>query len=98
MAESLGVTADELRATSRHLNDVSSAMKEVIASLRDGLGDAGAAWGDDEIGNLFANGAAGYLAQLDWVGGSVDAKTALLDFYSKGLKGAADSFERHDGS
>lgn len=97
MAQSLGVTADELRATSRHLHDVSSRMKDVLAALRENLGEAGAAWGDDEIGNLFAKGAAGYLAQLEWVGGSVDAKTALLDFYSEGLKGAADSFESHDG-
>lgn len=98
MANSFGVTPPELRATAQHLNDVSSTMKDVLASLRENLAAEGAAWGDDEIGDMFANGDAGYLSQLDWAGGSVDAKTGLLDFYSEVLKGAADSFERYDGS
>jgi len=98
MAELFGVSPAGLRATSRRLGGVSSSMKDVLVSLREGLAGEGAAWGDDEVGDMFADGDAGYLAQLDWVGGSVDAKTGLVDFYSVVLKGAADSSVRYDGS
>jgi uncharacterized protein YukE len=96
MADPLGVTPPELRATSEHLNDVSSRMKDVLSELRERLSGVGAAWGEDKIGDQFASGDAGYLAQQTWVDGSVDAKTNLLDYYAKGLKGAADSFEQQD--
>jgi uncharacterized protein YukE len=96
MADPLGVTPPDLRATSQHLNDVSGRMKDVLAALREKLGGEGAAWGDDKIGDQFTKGDAGYLAQLDWVGGSIDAKTGLLDYYSRELKDAANSFEQQD--
>ncbi|SEH82368.1 Uncharacterized conserved protein YukE [Mycolicibacterium rutilum] len=96
MAEPLGVTPPELRATSQHLNDVSTRMKEVLSTLRQNLGAEGAAWGDDRIGDQYAKGDAGYLAQQEWVNGSVDAKTDLLDYYSTGLRDAANSFEQQD--
>jgi uncharacterized protein YukE len=96
MAEHLGVTPPDLRATSEHLYDVSNRMKEVLSTLRERLAAEGVAWGDDEMGEQFANGSGGYLAQLKWVHGSVAAKTDLLDYYSRGLKGAADSFEQQD--
>lgn len=96
MAESLGVTPPDLRGTSQHLEDVSGRMKDALSRLQDNLRAEGAAWGDDKIGDQFANGDAGYLAQLDWVDGSVAAKTELLDYYSRALKGAADSFERNE--
>jgi uncharacterized protein YukE len=96
MSEPLGVTPPELRATSKHLNDVSARMDKVLSTLRGKLSDEGAAWGDDKIGDQFANGDAGYLAQLDWVDGSVEAKTGLLNYYSRGLKGAAESFDQQD--
>jgi uncharacterized protein YukE len=96
MAEFLGVTPDDLRGTSEHLYDVSTRMKDVLSTLRDRLSAEGAAWGDDEMGEQFAGGSGGYLAQLKWVHGSVAAKTDLLDYYSRALKGAADSFEHND--
>lgn len=96
MPEPLGVTPQDLRATSEHLHDVSGRMKDVLSALRERLDCEGAAWGDDRIGDQFANGDAGYLAQLGWVDGSVDAKTGVLDYYSKGLRGAANSFEQQD--
>lgn len=96
MAEFLGVTPPDLRGTSEHLYDVSARMKDVLSTLQDRLRAEGAAWGDDKIGDQFANGDAGYLAQFDWVDGSVAAKTDLLDYYSRALKGAADSFENND--
>ncbi|MCV7283254.1 hypothetical protein H7J88_26820 [Mycolicibacterium flavescens] len=96
MADPLGVTPPDLRAASQHLNDVSTRMKEVLSTLRDSLSGEGAAWGDDKIGDQYANGDSGYLAQQDWVDGSVAAKTGLLDYYSTGLKEAADSFEQQD--
>ncbi len=98
MAEKFGVTPQDLRATSKHLNDVSGRMQDVLSSLRDKLQAEGAAWGDDRIGDQFANGDAGYLGQLSWVDDSVGAKTDLLDYYSRGLKGGADAYEQQDGS
>ncbi|HTI75386.1 MAG TPA: hypothetical protein VL634_10340 [Mycobacterium sp.] len=96
MAEFLGVTPNDLRGTSDHLYDVSARMKEILATLQERLRAEGVAWGDDEMGEQFAGGGGGYLAQLKWVDGSVGAKTDLLDYYSRALKGAADSFERND--
>jgi hypothetical protein len=87
-----------LCATSRRLNEVGSTGWGVLALLREQLGGAGAGCGDDRIGDRFVNGDAGddYVARLEWVGGSVVAKTGLLDCYWEGLAGAADSFERCD--
>ncbi|CRZ17739.1 hypothetical protein [Mycolicibacterium neworleansense] len=96
MADELGVGPSELRATSKDLNDVSVRMKNVLSSLQANLAAEGAAWGDDKMGDGFAKGSSGHLAQRDWVDGSVAAKTDLLDYYSDGLKGAADSFEHND--
>jgi hypothetical protein len=96
MSDPLGVTPPDLRSTSQHLNDVSTRMKDVLSSLREKLSGEGAAWGDDKIGDQYANGDSGYLAQQGWVDGSVEAKTGLLDYYSKGLKTAADTFEQQD--
>jgi uncharacterized protein YukE len=96
MPDPLGVTPPELRATSQHLEAVSSKMKGVLSELQANLSAEGAAWGDDEIGDQYANGDAGYLAQQGWVDGSVEAKTSLLDYYARGLKTAADSFEQQD--
>lgn len=96
MADPLGVTPPDLRSTSQHLNDVSSRMKDVLSSLQEKLRGEGAAWGDDQIGDQYANGGSGYLAQQGWVDGSVEAKTGLLDYYSKGLKTAADTLEQQD--
>lgn len=98
MAEKFGVTPEELRATARHLNDVSGRMQSVLSSLRAKLAAEGAAWGDDQIGDQFAKGDAGYLSQLAWVDDSVGAKTDLLDYYSRGLKGGADTYEQQDGA
>jgi uncharacterized protein YukE len=96
MAENLGVTPSELRGTSQHLYDVSSRMKEILSTLQGKLSAEGAPWGDDEMGKQFAEGDGGYLSQLDWVDGSVAAKTGLLDYYSRTLKHSADSFEQQD--
>jgi hypothetical protein len=96
MAEQFGVTPPDLRAASQHLNDVSARMKEILSSLQERLGGEGAAWGADRIGDQFAKGDSGYLAQLGWVDGSVDAKTELLDYYSEGLRTAADASEQYD--
>ena len=96
MADELGVGPSDLRATSKDLNDVSVRMKNVLSTLQSNLMAEGAAWGDDKMGDGFAKGGGGYLAQKDWVDGSVSIKTDLLDYYSDGLKGSADSFELND--
>jgi hypothetical protein len=96
MTEPLGVTPGDLRATSRYLADISARMKDVQSSLGGTLGFEGEAWGHDKIGNQFANGAHGYRSQLDWVDGSIEAKTNLLDGYSDSLKMTADALEEQD--
>ena len=96
MADRLGVTPLDLRATSKHLSDVSTRMKDVLTSLRQNMRDEGAPWVGGKTGEEFANGRDGFIAQQEWVDESVYAKTGLLDYYSRGLKGAADSFQQHD--
>jgi hypothetical protein len=98
MTEPLGVTPDELRATSRYLTDVSARMKEVQSSLQAVLSGEGEAWGHDKIGNQFASGGQGYRSQSDWVDGSIDAKTELLDYYSHALRTTADGLEQQDSA
>jgi hypothetical protein len=98
MNEPLGVTPAELRATSEFLADVSSRMREMQSSLREMLGREGEAWGHDKIGNQFASGGQGYRMQADWVDGSIEAKTELLDYYSCGLRTTADSLEQQDSA
>jgi hypothetical protein len=94
--EPLGVTPAELRATSRYLADVSSQMKGVHTALLDMLSGEGDAWGNDKIGKQFADGAQGYRSQSDWVDGSINAKTQLLDYYAEGLRVTADALEQQD--
>jgi hypothetical protein len=96
MSEPFGVRPAELRATSQRLGEVGAAMGGVLSSLRARLAAEGAPWGDDAIGDQFANGPGGYLAQLAWVQGSVDAKTSLLGYYSGQLKTTADSAQAAD--
>jgi uncharacterized protein YukE len=96
MAQQFGVTPSDLRATSQHLKDASDRMKDVLSTLREGLTEVGAVWGDDRIGDQFANGDGGFIAQQAWVDSSVEAKTGLLDDYSEGLKRAADASEQYD--
>lgn len=98
MTEPLEVTPDDLRATSAHLAYVSGRMKDVHSELRDMLSAEGEAWGNDKIGSRFASGGQGYRAQSDWVDGSIDAKTGLLDYYADGLKLVADALEQQDSA
>jgi hypothetical protein len=96
MMEPLGVTPAELRATSRYLADVSRQMKGVHSALLEMLSGEGEAWGNDKIGKQFADGGQGYRSQSDWVDGSIDAKTGLLDYYAEGLRVTADALEQQD--
>jgi hypothetical protein len=98
MNEPLGLTPAELRAASEYLADVSSRMKEVQSSLLEMLGREGEAWGHDKVGDQFASGGKGYRSQSDWVDGSIDAKTELLDYYSYSLRTTADSLEQQDSA
>jgi hypothetical protein len=98
MIEPLGVTLAELRAASQYLADVSSRMKAVQSSLLETLSREGEAWGHDKIGNQFASGGQGYRMQSDWIDGSIETKTELLDYYSYGLRTTADSLEQQDSA
>jgi hypothetical protein len=98
MNEPLGVTPVELRAASAYLADVSARMKDVQFALLTMLSGEGEAWGHDKIGNQFANGGQGYRSQSDWVDGSIEAKTQLLDFYARGLMITADALEQQDST
>jgi hypothetical protein len=71
-------------------------MKAVQSSLLEMLSREGEAWGRDKIGNQFASGGKGYRKQSDWVDGSIEAKTELLDYYSYSLRTTADSLEQQD--
>jgi uncharacterized protein YukE len=88
----------DLRATASDLTDVSARMKDVMSRLATNLAAEGAPWGDDDSGRKFRGGDSnnGYEAQRDWVHGSVDAKTMLLDQYAEGLRTGADTLEQTD--
>ena len=90
----LGVDPFDLRMTSTYLADVSNRMKTALTSLHEMLGAEGEAWGHDKIGDKFANGAQGYRSQLNWVDGSIDAKTDLLDYYADRLRHTANALEQ----
>jgi hypothetical protein len=98
MSQPLGLTPADLRAASDYLADVSAQMKDVQSALRTMLSGEGEAWGHDKIGDQFANGGQGYRSQSAWVDGSIDAKTALLDYYSARLRNTADSLEQQDSA
>ncbi len=55
-------------------------------------------WGDDPIGNSFADGPNGYLAQMDWVFRAIGGKTDLLDGYSGFMTDSAKNFNQQDNS
>jgi hypothetical protein len=95
MAEQFGVTPDELRSVSGDLHEVSSRVKQVIATLRGQIAGEGAgascaiAPGDS---NSFRD-------QYDHVEGSIDpADTSVLDYWADYLKRAADVFQQSDES
>lgn len=96
MTVPLGVTPSELRGTAAYLAFVSTDMKAVHSALMQFLSGEGEAWGHDKIGKKFADGSKGYKAQLDWVDGSITAKTNLLDYYADGLRVTADALEQQD--
>jgi uncharacterized protein YukE len=92
------VQPNELRSTSNDLAEVSSQMKDVMSQLSANLAAQGSPWGGDNSGRAFRNGSNsnGYDAQQQWVDGSVDAKTQLLDQYSASLRTGADTLEQTD--
>ncbi|MBA0047869.1 hypothetical protein [Mycobacteroides sp. LB1] len=90
------LTPSELRGVARHLDSVSERYKDVLSRLVDKTNTEGAAWGGSKDGRAFANGAEGYLAQVNWVHGSVDAKTDLLDQYATGINLTANNLEGTD--
>ena len=96
MGGDFGASPDELRGVAGDLGEVSAAMKAVVSSLVEKLAGEGQPWGDNAMGEQFAQGSGGYVAQLGWVQGSVSAKTGLLDQYAQVLKQAADSFQQSD--
>jgi|SRR3954464_12320432 uncharacterized protein YukE len=94
--EPLAVSPDSLKATAQHLAAVSSKMKTVLSTLQGKLAGEGQPWGNDGTGRTFADGPNGYLAQVDWVNGSVGAKTDLLDQYSQQMTDTAESLRQQD--
>jgi hypothetical protein len=94
VSELLGVDPFDLRMTSTYLADVSDRMKAVKSSLLELLSGEGEAWGHDKIGDKFANGGQGYRSQTNWVDGSIDAKTDLLDHYADRLRRTANALEQ----
>ncbi|OBJ11681.1 hypothetical protein A5624_13065 [Mycobacterium sp. 1482292.6] len=96
MTDPLSVDPDGLRKIAQDLQDVSTTLKQVYSSLTDKLAAEGSPWGNDQIGDQFANGDSGYLAQKEWVSNSIDGKTQLLDSYADSFMSAANDFEGND--
>jgi WXG100 family type VII secretion target len=96
MTQPLSVNPNELRAAAANLADVSSQMKQVLSSLNAQLATLGSPWGNDSIGDGFANGSSGYLAQVDQVNSSIKAETQILDSLSQSLTTSANNFQQAD--
>lgn len=96
MSEPLGVTPPGLRSTAERLQAVADQMEGILSALGGQLAAEGPAWGLDDFGGNFADGEHGYLAQTEWVQGSVDAKVGLLKYYSEGLRRTANTLEKQD--
>jgi uncharacterized protein YukE len=93
MAEQFRVTPPELRGVAGDLGEVSSQVKQVMASLRAQLAgeSAGIACA------LTAGDANSFHAQCDHVQTTVDpADTGVLDYWANYLGQAADVFQRSD--
>jgi len=74
------------------LGEVSARMSAVMSAPAAQIAGEGAAWGNDSLGPPFAN-TDGFLAQRNWVAGSVHAKISLLNCYSAQLRNAADCLQ-----
>jgi uncharacterized protein YukE len=96
MIEPLSVSVSHLRTTAGHVDDVSSQMKQVLSSLKDQLAALRSPWGDDSIGDQFAKGSSGYLAQVDLVNSVIDNQTQALDSLSQSMSTSANNFEQTD--
>lgn len=96
MTDPLRVNTDDLRRAGSDLQDLSSKLKEVLSTLTDKLAAEGSPWGDDKIGDKFANGDSGYLAQDHWLSSSIDGKAQLLDLYGGICTSSANGFDKHD--
>jgi uncharacterized protein YukE len=93
VAEQFGVTPPELRGVSGDLGEVSSRIKEVMASLQAQLACEGAGIACA----LTAGDAGSFHAQFDHVHTTVDpADTGVLDYWADSLGHAADVFQRSD--
>jgi len=97
-APHFAVQPDQLRSTATDLADVATRMKGVMTRLSANLAAEGSPWGDDDSGRKFRHGENdnGYDAQKEWVDGSVDDKTDLLNEYADGLRTGANHFEQAD--
>jgi WXG100 family type VII secretion target len=96
MTDPLSVNPDGLRTVAANVADVSSQMKQVLSSLKTQLAALGSPWGKDSIGDQFANGSSGYLAQVDQVNSSISAVTQRLDSVAHSLATSTDNFEQTD--
>ena len=93
MTDPLSASTDDVRVAGAGLGDASSRLKRIFDTLNANLSAIGPAWGDDSMGDQFANGPDGFVSQLGDVNSAIDAKTKLLDEYGDALTGTANDFD-----
>jgi uncharacterized protein YukE len=98
MSESLQFNPEDVQTAATSVADVSSEVKQLLAALQGQLAALGSPWGNDSIGDQFAKGPSGYLAQVDTVNSSINATTQQLDSLSQSLTAAATNLEHQDQS
>lgn len=97
MAEDLSVTPGDLRNVGEQLADVSASIKQVLSTLQTREARYGTApWGNDDIGDGFADGPTGFTAQNENVKQTVSKQTQVLDYWATALQTAANTFEQQD--
>ncbi|WP_378740479.1 WXG100 family type VII secretion target [Nocardia brasiliensis] len=100
MTDKVRVQPGELRGVAGDLTAVSGRVRQVLSGLRSAADGEGAPWGNDKIGNQFANGSGGdspgYVGARDKLYEVVDSKVKVLEQFSTGLRDAAKAMEQQD--
>jgi hypothetical protein len=90
------VSPEKLRSASVKTADVADRLNEVINTLSAALASRGNCWGNDSIGNQFANGNNGYLeTKNNMITGTGQFKDTF-NSYAKGQSDSANSLEGSD--
>ncbi|GAA5067099.1 hypothetical protein [Nocardia callitridis] len=98
MADNLEADAELFRKAAQKSGHVRDRIDTVLSTLTTSLASRGAPWGDDKIGDQFANGANGYLAAVGKLSGGTTNMSITMNNFADGQTKSANLLERMDHS